>query len=111
MERKTLAIIRGGAAGLAAAVAAGERARRDDVALDIVVLERDDRVGRSILATGNGRCNFSNERLHVSKYRNSKFVDEVFWSLAYSFGRTENDRYEKIRRDNGDDVHAWEEEV
>ena len=53
-----LAIIGGGAAGLTSAIAAGERALEAGVPLDIVVFERDDRVGRSILATGNGRCNF-----------------------------------------------------
>jgi len=50
---KTL-IIGGGAAGLCAAVAA---ARRGD---KVLVLERMDRVGKKILATGNGRCNLLN---------------------------------------------------
>ncbi len=47
-------IIGGGAAGMAAAISAaacGDRA---------LVLERMDRVGRKILATGNGRCNLMN---------------------------------------------------
>lgn len=47
-------IIGGGAAGLCAAVAA---ARKGD---QVTVLERMDRVGKKILATGNGRCNLLN---------------------------------------------------
>ena len=47
-------IIGGGAAGMAAAVAAGLCG--DSVA----VLERMDRVGKKLLATGNGRCNLMN---------------------------------------------------
>ena len=79
---KRLAIIGGGAAGLTAAVAAGERARDVGVPLDIVVFERDDRVGRSILATGNGRCNFSNHDLKFYRYHNYVFVGEAIGRIA-----------------------------
>lgn len=91
---KTIAIIGGGAAGLAAAVAAGEALRdaegaaagtgatdRDAEgavgAARVVVYEASDRVGRSILATGNGRCNFSNARPGDGDYRNAAFVERV----------------------------------
>ena len=47
-------IIGGGAAGLAAAVALSRRGRR------VAVLEAQPRVGRKLLSTGNGRCNFTN---------------------------------------------------
>ncbi len=47
-------IIGGGAAGMAAAIAAAECGDR------VLVLERMDRVGKKILATGNGRCNLMN---------------------------------------------------
>lgn len=50
----TVLVIGGGAAGLAAAIAAA--ACGDQV----TILERMDRVGRKILATGNGRCNLMN---------------------------------------------------
>ena len=79
---KRLAIIGGGAAGLAAAVAAGEQARERGCPLDIVVFERDDRVGRSILATGNGRCNFSNHNIKFYRYHNYEFVGEAIGRIA-----------------------------
>lgn len=47
-------VIGGGAAGLAAAIAAAECGDQ------VTVLERMDRVGKKILATGNGRCNLMN---------------------------------------------------
>ena len=75
---KRIAIIGGGAAGLAAAIAAGDRARELGVPVEVVVYERDDRVGRSVLATGNGRCNFSNLELKIGEYRNAGFVKRVF---------------------------------
>ena len=48
-------IIGGGAAGMAAALAASENPDAQ-----VVLLERQARVGRKLQATGNGRCNLSN---------------------------------------------------
>ena len=50
-----VAIIGGGASGMAAALAAAEK---KDV--QVILLERQARVGRKLQATGNGRCNLSN---------------------------------------------------
>lgn len=47
-------IIGGGAAGMAAAIVAAQRGAR------VTLLERMDRVGKKLLATGNGRCNLMN---------------------------------------------------
>lgn len=80
---KTIAIIGGGAAGLAAAICAA-RAARDLTAhetLRVVVYEADERVGRSILATGNGRCNFTNAHIDANLYRNADFVAQAFDAL------------------------------
>ena len=51
-------VIGGGAAGMLAALTAAENGHR------VLLLERQSRVGRKLLATGNGRCNLSN--YHVS---------------------------------------------
>ncbi|HEV7698593.1 MAG TPA: NAD(P)/FAD-dependent oxidoreductase, partial [Pyrinomonadaceae bacterium] len=48
------AIIGGGAAGLFCAITAGRRGRK------VVVLEHNPEVGRKILISGGGRCNFTN---------------------------------------------------
>lgn len=76
---KTIAIIGGGVSGLAAAVAAGEKfaqAEREGRSerARVVVYESDERVGRTVLATGNGRCNFSNADVSAGLYRNADFV-------------------------------------
>jgi len=47
-------ILGGGAAGLMCAMEAGKRGRR------VAVLERADRLGKKILISGGGRCNFTN---------------------------------------------------
>ena len=50
-----IGIIGGGASGMAAALAAAENEKTR-----VVLLERQARVGRKLLATGNGRCNLTN---------------------------------------------------
>lgn len=59
-----LAIIGGGASGMVAAI----EASRNNKDIEIVILEKLDRVGKKILATGNGRCNFSNMNVSVDNY-------------------------------------------
>ena len=81
---ETIAIIGGGAAGLAAAIAAARAVAPLGGATDteVVVFESDERVGRSILATGNGRCNFSNAQVDAGEYRNAPFVAKTLDALA-----------------------------
>jgi predicted Rossmann fold flavoprotein len=47
-------ILGGGAAGLMCAIEAGKRGRR------VAVLEHNERLGKKILISGGGRCNFTN---------------------------------------------------
>lgn len=51
---RTVAVIGGGASGMMAAVAAASGGAR------VVIMEHKDRIGKKILSTGNGRCNFTN---------------------------------------------------
>ena len=51
----TIAIIGGGASGMAAALAAAENPN-----VQVLLLERQARLGRKLQATGNGRCNLTN---------------------------------------------------
>lgn len=61
-----LIIIGGGASGLAAAVTAAS------YGVDgIVILEKQSRTGKKILATGNGRCNLSHSPISASDYSGS----------------------------------------
>ena len=57
-------ILGGGAAGLAAGLAAAQSAPRAQV----VVLERCPRPGKKLLATGNGRCNLDNTGIAPERY-------------------------------------------
>ena len=61
-SRFEIAVVGGGAAGLAAAIAAAREGR------SVVVADRMPRLGKKILITGGGRCNLSNERLPAEAY-------------------------------------------
>jgi len=69
---KNVAIIGGGAAGLMAAITAAKEAH------SVTIFEKSDKVGKKILASGNGRCNISNTSLHVNNYfcNNPSFVQD-----------------------------------
>jgi predicted Rossmann fold flavoprotein len=54
-------VLGAGAAGLMAAITAGQRGRR------VLVLDHADRIGKKILISGGGRCNFTN--LHCTADR------------------------------------------
>ena len=72
-----IAIIGGGASGMAAALAAAEKEEAQ-----IILMERQARVGRKLQATGNGRCNLTN--LHASE--GGYHGEEAFFA-DYAIGR------------------------
>jgi len=66
MSRQFDAVILGaGAAGLFCAIEAGKRGRR------VAVLERAERVGKKILISGGGRCNFTNLYCKPDNFRSA----------------------------------------
>ena len=64
-------IIGGGASGLAAAITAARAGK------STCIVERDVACGLKLLATGNGRCNLSNESIDFQRYNHPAFVESV----------------------------------
>ena len=56
-----VAIIGAGASGLACAVSMSRNAKFNNLPVSITLFERNDKSGKKLLATGNGRCNLMNE--------------------------------------------------
>lgn len=73
----TVTIIGGGASGMAAAITAASHGNR------VFLLERQARVGRKLLSTGNGRCNLSN--IHADTPGHYHGTDPSF--SDYALGR------------------------
>jgi len=78
-----VAIIGGGAAGLMAAITAAK------TGIQVDLYEQNREVGKKILASGNGRCNISNQSLSSNDYfgRHPSFVN--FALKAFDFKRFE----------------------
>ncbi len=72
-----IVIIGAGASGLTAAISAAMTGGKHTITL----LEHDDRVGKKILSTGNGKCNLTNEAMSPDKYR-CKDINAVSRVLA-----------------------------
>lgn len=60
-------IIGGGASGMAAAISAAQESGNQ-----VTLLERQARVGRKLLATGNGRCNLTNRNMKIEHYHGAQ---------------------------------------
>ncbi|WP_419486539.1 NAD(P)/FAD-dependent oxidoreductase [Hominenteromicrobium sp.] len=65
METKDIIIIGGGAAGLMASCAAAHVLKKRG---SVLVLEGNAKLGRKLLATGNGRCNLTNLNVSPAHY-------------------------------------------
>ena len=74
----TVAVIGGGASGMMAAITAAEEGAR------VILIEHKDRVGKKILSTGNGRCNFTNIHQEPLCYHSE---NPLFpWGIVEQFG-------------------------
>lgn len=84
-DMEDIIIIGGGAAGLMAAVGAGDSAAENGRHPRIMVLEKMPRTGRKIMISGKGRCNFTNmsEWNDFSRHVHPKadFLKPAFFTL------------------------------
>jgi hypothetical protein len=68
---RQVTVIGGGASGMFAAITAANSGAL------VTILEHKNRLGKKILSTGNGKCNYTNTVLDASHYYNNKFAMEV----------------------------------
>ena len=70
MHQVDTAIVGGGASGMMAALALASK--RETQTRPVMLLEGADRVGKKLLATGNGRCNLTNLQMTPSHYHGER---------------------------------------
>lgn len=70
MSNGYVCVVGAGASGLMAAISAAS------AGAEVVLIDSNDKVGKKLLATGNGRCNFTNKKLDSDLYcgENPSFV-------------------------------------
>ena len=76
-------IIGGGASGMMAALSALENPDNS-----VTLLERQSRVGKKLLATGNGRCNLTNRNIRLTHYHGQQPEFARFALESFYVGRT-----------------------
>ena len=80
---KDVVIIGGGASGLAAAISAAR------LGATVTILEKNNKCGKKLLITGNGRCNFWNEDQDIVHYHScnkdllAEFLDNDEYVLKF----------------------------
>lgn len=83
----SIAVIGAGAAGIMAAIKASEKD-------NVILIDSNNRIGKKIMITGNGKCNYWNEEINLGKYYSSdlealdtilNYKDEVLSNL-YNLG-------------------------
>ena len=94
---ETVVVAGGGASGIMAALTAAEnRTRR------VILLERQQRIGRKLMATGNGRCNLTKTGASIEHYHGEhpefmlpameKLSSQVILRLRETYSNTAMDR-------------------
>lgn len=80
-----IGIIGAGASGIFAAITAAKQGA------EVTLIEKKDRVGKKILATGNGKCNFTNISMNATDFRSqssniySDFISQYNENKVISF--------------------------
>ena len=68
-----IVIIGGGASGLVTAITAARKGKK------VTILEKNNTMGKKILVTGNGRCNYYNQDQNIKHYRsqNEELIEKI----------------------------------
>ncbi len=83
MSQKVLAVIGGGASGMVAAIEAARLIKQSKADVRVVIYEHLPKLGKKILATGNGRCNILNIKTAAEDYNgNKKFINSIFSAFS-----------------------------
>ena len=72
-------VIGAGASGLVTAIVSARRGKK------VLILEKNNKIGKKLLATGNGKCNITNQRPTLERFHsnNPQFIKEVFEGYGY----------------------------
>lgn len=98
MDKDRAVVIGGGAAGMMAAAAAAENGR------PVILLEKNEKLGKKIYITGKGRCNVTNACGQDKFFENIVSNPKFLYSAFHTF---DNKRLETFLENNG--CHLKEE--
>lgn len=102
-----IGIIGGGASGMAAAIAAADHGGQ------VVILEQNDRIGKKLLATGNGKCNLSNLQFSSDCYNSEdpQRLEPIFRQFTVADTLEFFHRLGLMTKDKNGYVYPWCEQA
>ena len=92
IARKQAVVIGGGAAGMIAAAAAAENGR------PVILLEKNEKLGKKLYITGKGRCNVTNACSRDKLFENIVSNPKFLYSAFHEF---DNSRFMDFLKENG----------
>ena len=92
MAREQAVVIGGGAAGMIAAAAAAENGR------PVILLEKNEKLGKKLYITGKGRCNVTNACIRDKFFENIVSNPKFLYSAFHEF---DNSRFMELLKENG----------
>ena len=72
-------IVGGGASGIMCALHLSKLSSN----FNITILEKQDRIGKKILVTGNGKCNLTNKYITKNNYNHPEFIDSLLNKFSF----------------------------
>ena len=91
VAREQAVVIGGGAAGMIAAAAAAENGR------PVILLEKNEKLGKKLYITGKGRCNVTNACSRDKLFENIVSNPKFLYSAFHEF---DNDRFMELLKEN-----------
>ena len=79
MPLQTVGVIGAGPAGITAAIFAAREAKAYQKRIRVLLFESENTIGKKILATGNGRCNLSNQSVSAENYFGAVKLFEIVY--------------------------------
>lgn len=77
---KDVIVIGAGASGMMAAITAARRGR------SVLLIEQMDKIGKKLLATGNGKCNYTNQYMEADCFHGDR---QLFFDVFKQFGQAQ----------------------
>ena len=76
---KDIIVIGAGASGMVTAILAARRGKK------VLILEKNNKVGKKLLATGNGKCNIANQRPTLERFysQNPQFIANILEDYSF----------------------------
>lgn len=71
LQLSKIAIIGAGASGLISSIFLASKG------FDVTILEKNNKVGKKLLATGNGRCNVTNQHINLNNFHSSSDISLI----------------------------------